>query len=190
MKLATYRWRFLAALLALLPAATAAQHTGDKFLPELVKFVPLRQQPIFTAADGQWDAMIRERGWIMKDDGLWKLWYTGYADKKGPRMLGFATSKDGLAWERHSSNPIHKDDWVEDMMVVKDGGKYWMFAEGADDQAHLLVSDDGVKWKRIGKLDIRMKNGQPIAPGPYGTPTAWKENGVWHLFYERNDLGV
>jgi hypothetical protein len=49
-----------------------------------------------------------------------------------------------------------------------------------------------VKWKRIGLLDIRKKNGQPLSPGPYGTPTAWKdqENGLWHLFYERNDLGI
>jgi predicted GH43/DUF377 family glycosyl hydrolase len=172
------------------PATTAGQHKDDKFPAELVKFVPFRKEPIFAGAQGQWDALNRERGWIMKEEGLWKLWYTGYADTNGTRMLGYATSKDGLSWERHSGNPIYKDHWVEDMMVVKDGGKYWMFAEGKDDQAHLLVSDDGVKWKRIGPLDIRKKNGQPISPGPYGTPTAWKENGVWYLFYERNDLGV
>ena len=27
-------------------------------------------------------------------------------------------------------------------------------------------------------------------PGPYGTPTAWRENNLWYLFYERDDLGV
>ena len=30
----------------------------------------------------------------------------------------------------------------------------------------------------------------PISPGPYGTPTAWFENGTWYLFYERGDQGV
>ena len=40
-------------------------------------------------------------------------------------------------------------------MVVKHDNQYWMFAEGKDDLAHLLVSDDGLAWKRIGLLDIR-----------------------------------
>ena len=75
-------------------------------------------------------------------------------------------------------------------MIVKDDGKYWMFAEGKDDRAHLLVSTDGIAWKRVGQLDIRLKNGKPIADGPFGTPTAWKEKDTWHLFYERDDLGI
>jgi predicted GH43/DUF377 family glycosyl hydrolase len=180
----------LVTLLAPLAAEPKTPIQGDKFPAELVKFVPFSKEPVFGPAKGQWDAMIRERGWIMKEDGIWKMWYTGYASKEGVRLLGYATSKDGIAWTRHPGNPIYKDHWVEDMMIVKDGGKYWMFAEGKDDLAHLLVSDDGVAWKRIGLLDIRKKNGQPISSGPYGTPTAWKEDGVWYLFYERNDLGI
>jgi hypothetical protein len=65
-----------------------------------------------------------------------------------------------------------------------------MFAEGLKDRAHLLESADGIDWKRIGPLDVRLKNGKPISDGPYGTPTAWHENDTWHLFYERRDLGI
>ncbi|HYV37637.1 MAG TPA: hypothetical protein VE988_18170 [Gemmataceae bacterium] len=168
-----------------------ARPVGDPFPAELVKFAPYQKAAIFTAAKAQWDAKIRERGWIMKEGDLWKLWYTGYdGTKDGLRMLGYATSKDGIKWTRHPNNPIYKEHWVEDMMVVKHDGKYWMFAEGKDDLAQLLVSDDGLAWTRIGLLDIRKKDGTPIPPGPYGTPTAWHENGLWHLFYERNDLGI
>ena len=67
---------------------------------------------------------------------------------------------------------------------------YYMFAEGAEDRAQLLTSRDGIDWKRIGHLDIRLKNGDPIPEGPYGTPTAWFEDGAWNLFYERGDRGV
>lgn len=183
------RWSFLVALALLSPSTSAGQQQDEKFPIELVKFVPMRAEPVFTAAKGEWDAKIRERGWIMREAGLWKLWYTGYSEN-GSRMLGYATSKDGTSWSRHTDNPIYKEHWVEDMMIMKDAGKYWMFAEGKDDLAHLLVSEDGIKWKRIGLLDIRKKNGQPIDPGPYGTPTAWKENDAWYLFYERNDLGI
>jgi hypothetical protein len=190
MNLKIYPWILVVAPLAQWPVSAMAQPKDDKFPVELVKFAPLRNEPVFSGTPGQWDALIRERGWIMKEDGIWKLWYSGYIRKGEPCKLGLATSKDGITWTRHPDNPLYQEHWVEDMMIVKDGGKYWMFAEGKDDLAHLLVSDDGVKWKRIGLLDIRKKDGQPISPGPYGTPTAWKENGVWYLFYERNDLGI
>jgi sucrose-6-phosphate hydrolase SacC (GH32 family) len=73
---------------------------------------------------------------------------------------------------------------------VKEGGTYYMFAEGEDDIAQLLTSPDGQRWTRVGPLDIRLKDGAPIPPGPRGTPTVWVEDGVWNLFYERKDEGV
>src|SRR5690242_13045845 len=76
------------------------------------------------------------------------------------------------------------------MMVIREAGKYYMFAEGKNDRAQLLMSDDGLNWTRRGRLDVRKKNGQPILDGPYGTPTAWRENGTWYLFDERSDLGI
>lgn len=164
----------------------------EKFPPELVRYVPYQKAPVFAAAGpGHWDARIRERGWIMRENGIYKLWYTGYLDKKGAVMhLGLATSSDGIHWARHPKNPLYSKHWVEDMMIVKHDSKYYMFAEGKDDLAQLLVSDDGLDWNRIGQLDVRLKNGKPIPPGPYGTPTAWRENDTWHLFYERGDLGI
>ncbi len=155
-------------------------------------FTPAEPNPVFTAAEGQWDTKIRERGWILKDDAGWKLWYTGYDPATQPPMmsLGLATSSDGVTWQRSSQTPIYNDGWVEDIMVVKQDGTYYMFAEGAADQAQLLKSVDGVHWNRVGTLDIRKTNGEPIPPGPFGTPTAYYEDGVWNLFYERRDAGI
>jgi hypothetical protein len=174
------------------PGTRAEPRVGDKFPPELVRFVPARKGPVFTAGGaGKWDAKVRERGWVLRDGGVYKMWYTGYdGTPQGRRMLGHATSPDGIRWSRHPRNPLVKDHWVEDMMVVKDGGKYIMFAEGKADRAHQLVSDDGIGWKRVGPLDVRLRGGKPIPDGPYGTPTVLKENGRWHLFYERGDRGI
>jgi sucrose-6-phosphate hydrolase SacC (GH32 family) len=168
-----------------------AAPADEKFPPELVRFTPLKKEPIFTAEPGQWDAKIRERGWIMKDGDTWKMWYTGYdGTADGLRMLGYATSPDGLKWTRHPRNPLVKDLWIEDMMVVREKDRYLMFAEGKHDRAHLLESADGIAWKSVGKLDVRLKNGKPIPDGPYGTPTVWRENDIWYLFYERGDDGI
>jgi beta-1,2-mannobiose phosphorylase / 1,2-beta-oligomannan phosphorylase len=172
------------------PFATA--RAAEPFPAELTHFEPIAANPVFTAeGEGHWDVKIRERGWILRDGDRWRMWYTGYdGTREGRKMLGYATSRDGLAWQRHPQNPVYKDHWVEDMCVIPHDGTLYMFAEGEQDRAQLLTSRDGIEWTRIGCLDVRLKSGEPIADGPYGTPTAWFENGVWNLFYERGDRGI
>ncbi len=184
-------WSIEVAAQAPSAAGTAASDVAV-FPRELVDFKPYSSNPVFQAAGaGQWDVRIRERGWILKEGDEYRLWYTGYdGTREGQKMLGLATSRDGIHWERHPQNPIYRDHWVEDMMVLKHEGVYYMFAEGAQDQAHLLTSPDGVRWRREGPLDVRLNNGDPIPPGPYGTPFAMVKDGVWHLFYERRDAGI
>jgi hypothetical protein len=143
------------------------------------------------AGDGAWDRKIRERGWIEHDGITWHLWYTGYnEDLSKRRMLGHASSADGVHWTRDPGNPLHDESWVEDMCVVRDGPILRMFAEGEGDRAHQLTSEDGSTWVDRGTLDVRRVDGSPIEPGPFGTPTVWVEDGRWWLFYERGDLGV
>jgi len=183
----------------LLVASSAGALATEPFPAELVAFRPIEGNPVFVAAgEGHWDAKIRERGWILVNphaasgQPAWRMWYTGYdGSREGVRRLGLATSHDGIVWQRYAKNPLLSDLWVEDMMIVPDeDGTLWMFAEGRNDQSQLLTSRDGIDWKRLGSLDVRMADGKPIAAGPYGTPAAWRENGEWFLFYERNDAGV
>ncbi len=175
-------------------AKTPTEVLNAKFPPALAKFDQFNAAtisiPVFGGVPGQWDAKIRERGWIVREGDNYRMWYTGYdGTKEGLRMLGYATSQDGVTWKRHRE-PIYKEHWTEDMIVVPHKGKYYMFAEGKDDQAHLLISLDGVEWRRQGVLDIRMRKGAPIPSGPFGTPVVWFEKGAWNLLYERSDKGV
>jgi sucrose-6-phosphate hydrolase SacC (GH32 family) len=169
-----------------------AAATGQLFPPELVEFTPFGHNPVFQGAGpGHWDEAIRERGWILREDGLYHLWYTGYRfPESNAKSLGYATSTDGIHWERYSGNPIFSGVWTEDMMIVKVDATYHMFAEGVNDEAHMLTSTDRIHWTEKGKLRITKKNGEPIRSGPFGTPTAFHENGTWYLFYERNDAAV
>lgn len=165
----------------------------EVFPDELVSFSAYENNPIFTGTGtGTWDRNIRERGYILKEDDGYHMWYTGFrGDIKDPVMtLGYATSKDGIEWTRYANNPIFTESWVEDMIVIRHDSLYYMFAEGRNDIAHLLTSRDKIKWTDHGSLDIRQTNGQPLSPGPYGTPTVYIEADVWHLYYERNDEGI
>ena len=163
---------------------------GVKFADFMVDFTPYEANPVFqgTGTD-TWDKHIRERGFILKEDGEYKMWYTGYTEDSEPKYLGYATSDDGINWSRYSDEPIFSGKWTEDMFIIKDGGMYYMYAEGTHDIAHLLTSTDGINWQEQGDLVILGAGGESIPP-PYGTPVVWIEDGKWYLFYERNDLGI
>lgn len=179
---------FAATLAALLSGEALAQQLPDA----LLNFKAVQVAPVFSGAVGQWDSLIRERGWIMKSRDRYRMWYTGYNPEVTPTKmkLGYATSSDGIKWTRHPSNPIFDDVWVEDMMIVEQADTLYMFTEGAGDQSQLLTSTDGIRWKRQSTLDVRLADGSPIPAGPFGTPTAWYEDGTWYLFYERRDQGI
>lgn len=167
------------------------QGGSQEFAAEMVRFTPYEQNPVFTGTDTTtWDRHIRERGYILPEDGIYKMWYTGYSGgDDDPKSLGYATSGDGIHWTRYGNNPIFSQKWTEDVFVMKNEGTYYMYAEGKNDVAHLLSSADGINWEEQGDLIIRRQNGDTI-PGPYGTPTVWVENGKWYLFYEINDQAI
>ena len=175
------------------PAGNSETTASDtsQYPSEIIDFAAAEKNPVFSGTGANtWDSVIRERGYILRESGLYHLWYTGYRDINKEKHLGYATSPDGLVWTRYKGNPIFDSGWVEDMSVVKSDSVYYMFAEGRDDIAHLLTSADRIHWKEQGPLDIRQVNGEPISKGAYGTPAVWLEDGVWYLFYERDDRGI
>jgi predicted GH43/DUF377 family glycosyl hydrolase len=169
---------------------TKSDNAAD-FAKEMVEFVPYAHNPIFSGTNATtWDQHIRERGYILFEDSIYKMWYTGYiGGANDSKSLGYATSKDGINWTRYPKNPIFSERWTEDEFVIKNEGTYYMYAEGKDDIAHLLTSDNGIDWQDKGDLILLTTHGDTI-PGPYGTPSAVIENGKWYLFYERNDQGI
>jgi beta-1,2-mannobiose phosphorylase / 1,2-beta-oligomannan phosphorylase len=165
---------------------------SERFPAALTDFISFKSNPVFSGTGTDtWDQKIRERGYILLEDGIYYLWYTGYkGEESAEKHLGLATSTDGLSWTRYKDNPIYDAGWVEDMSVIKHDSKYCMFAEGRGDTAHLLTSTDRINWIEQGQLDIRKSNGEPLSKGAFGTPAIWYEEGVWYLFYEREDLGI
>ncbi len=186
-------------LLILLVAAMSCRNTpktsqnkvNEEFPSEMVSFTPIKNNPVFIGTGSEsWDKKIRERGFILFEGGQYKMWYTGYNDQLAKeRFLGYATSSDGIHWEKYPYNPVFRKKWTEDVFVIKNEGTYYMYAEGEKDVAHWLSSPDGIHWEEQGDLIIQSTKGDTI-PGPYGTPTVWIENGKWYLFYERDDMGI
>src|ERR1700740_3484841 len=111
------------------------------FPDELVHFVSYSKNPVFSGTDtNTWDRHIRERGYILKEDDEYHMWYNGYQNIDAENHLGYATSADGYTWKRYADTSIFSSGWVEDMCVVKSDSLYYMFAEGRGDTAHWLTS--------------------------------------------------
>src|SRR5690348_10489424 len=173
--------------------AAAPDSATSDFPSELVNWKAWPENPIFTAdGPGHWDVTIRERGWVMREGDAWRLWFTGYdGTREGLKMLGYATSQDGVHWTRSPKNPIYRGHWVEDMCIVHQGDTYYMFAESENDNhAEMFTSPDGIDWKWIGTLDVRQTHGTTPARRPCGTPTVWIEGDTWYLMYEWMDKGI
>ena len=179
-------------LTALLFGCTSKKNEVDSEFPsKLVNFVPLKTDAVFAGTgESTWDKMIRERGFVLKEGNEWRLWYTGYnTDSVDTHFLGLATSQDGINWKRYPGNPIYKDSWIEDMIVVNHNNKYYIFAEGRDDIMHWFTSQDGINWNNEGAVKIYTTKGVAIE-GSSGTPTIWIEDDVWYLYYEKRDRGI
>jgi predicted GH43/DUF377 family glycosyl hydrolase len=145
---------------------------------------------------GSWDEHIRERMWVLYEDGIFRAWYAGWQgpyDLERPNLvhLGYATSKDGIHWTKHPSNPIFSKRWTEDMCIVKSDGLYYMFVEDESHDAtviHLMTSKDGLLWEEHGDV-LKGIEGSNWEGGWVGTPIVWKEGKKWIMLYEGGPPG-
>jgi predicted GH43/DUF377 family glycosyl hydrolase len=126
---------------------------------------------------------------------LWKMWYSA-GEQYEPNAIGYATSTDGLHWEKSTANPVlapnQKYEWEQQRVAAAQilfwKGWYYAFYIGFRDIDHAQVglarSKDGVtNWKRhAGNPIIRPTPGGWDADACY-KPFAVHSNGMWRVWY-------
>lgn len=134
---------------------------------------------------------------VIFDDGMYKMWYVGgdfnnYFDTK----IGYATSQDGISWNKSESNPILKrgagSEWdnqtVTSPFVLRSDSIYQMWYMGRDNSSQwregYATSVDGVEWKK--------HPGNPVfSAGSSGSWDAFNavatcilyDEGIYYMFY-------
>jgi len=133
---------------------------------------------------------------------LYRMWYSA-GDQYEPDAIGFATSRDGLSWERHAGNPVFKPDrahpWeqhkVTGAQIEKHGDWYLMFYIGFRDVDHAQIglarSRDGISgWQRYeANPIIRPGNGEWDHDACY-KPYAIFDGQKWLLWYNGRHGGL
>ena len=134
--------------------------------------------------------------------GLYRMWYSG-GDQYEPDAIGFATSQDGIKWERSAANPVFRPDprraWeqhkVTGAQIVKHGDWYLMFYIGFRDVDHAQIglarSRDGVSgWERHPANPVIRPGMDRWDHDAVYKPYAVLDGGTWLLWYNGRRGGV
>ncbi|WP_214072989.1 family 43 glycosylhydrolase [Mucilaginibacter sp. dw_454] len=136
-----------------------------------------------------------------KEAKVFKMWYSG-GEQYEPDAIGYATSKDGLHWEKYTGNPVFANDpshtWeqakVTACQVIKENGQYYMFYIGFRDidyaQIGMAKSKDGItNWVRYSGNPI-IKPGNGWDASAVYKPFAIYDGKQWLLWYNGRHDGV
>jgi len=107
------------------------------------------------SASGAWDDDQLASPCVIFDQGLYKMWFSGYDGSVW--KIGYATSTNGNSWTKYGSNPVlsgSSGEWdangVRDPWVLKLGNTYHMWYIGWITTSGYYVghatSSDGTSW--------------------------------------------
>jgi predicted GH43/DUF377 family glycosyl hydrolase len=154
------------------------------------------KQPVLVSQDA-WEGVAVMCPHVMWDSHrhLWKMWYSG-GEQYEPNAIGYATSKDGLQWEKYKANPVLVPDpqyaWEKNRVTAAQvlfwKGWFYAFYIGFRDVDHAQIgmarSKDGITgWVRhAGNPIVRPTPGGWDADACY-KPFAVYAEGGWKLWY-------
>lgn len=135
---------------------------------------------------------------VLYEDGIYKMWYAA-GETYEPNVLAYATSRDGIKWEKSRINPIftkdksnvYEQDRVGGCQVIKteDMG-YLMFYIGYEniDKAQICAahSENGITgWEKLAENPVvTPDDGMWDADACYKPSFLWdKKNNRWLLWY-------
>jgi predicted GH43/DUF377 family glycosyl hydrolase len=148
--------------------------------------------PVLTPGPGLWDSHDVGSPFVIKDGDIYKMWYLGSPDANVNWNIGYATSSDGITWQKHPDPVLEyvRFTWEESlssMYVLKDGDTLRMWY--ADDGLGIsglgyASSTDGINWSKCEENPV-------LRPGLSGewddegiiVPSVIHEDGKYRLWY-------
>ena len=163
--------------------STTSKHAriGYATSPDGVTWMKHPTYVLDIGASGAWDEDGVGEGCVIKDGGTYKMWFGG-SDSGQWWRTGYATSTDGIVWNKYSGNPIlsegasgNWDEWAASApAVIKDGSTYHMLYGGIDSyniaRIGYATSSDGKNWTK--------STGNPFITE--GTGSVWDNGDVYH----------
>jgi beta-1,2-mannobiose phosphorylase / 1,2-beta-oligomannan phosphorylase len=122
--------------------------------------------PVLTPTQGDWDAYTVIAPYVLRENGQYKMWYSGSATPAFLLRIGYATSPDGINWTKHPSNPVLEPGsalWESEsvtypcIMPYSNGYKMWYGGYSTSETGiGYATSPDGITWEKY--------TGNPVLP--------------------------
>jgi hypothetical protein len=146
---------------------------------------PFAHPILYPGNNGTWDSWAVHPGAVFKDDdGVYKMYYSGYSDQYSQWHIGLATSTDGINWEKYTQPILYGTSGWEYQIgatsIIKKAGIYYLYYSGRG----LPYYKIGVATSRNG-INFTKFQGNPILTNE----KYWEANGVAHAsVIEQNGL--
>jgi len=144
-------------------------------------------------APGEPDDGSADSGSVMFDDGMYKVWYSGY-DGNNWRLL-YSTSPDGLVWTKHGivvdlgPPGSYDDEYAMAPSVLKNNftGTYemWYVGQSISSYGWRILhanSTDGITWQKQGVAISKTPSRSVAHPNVH-----LDNNGVYRMWYSEYD---
>jgi predicted GH43/DUF377 family glycosyl hydrolase len=117
--------------------------------------------PVLDVGSGSaWDSQSLEATFVIKEDGIYKMWYSARGASDDYWRTGYATSTNGITWTKYTGNPVldvGTQYWNNRMAyspsVLHEDNLYkmWLVAAGDDGSGWTpyiayATSSDGLDW--------------------------------------------
>ncbi|MBS4027140.1 MAG: T9SS type A sorting domain-containing protein [Ignavibacteriales bacterium] len=150
--------------------------------------------PIITRGQlGSWDAEKASEPFIIKDNGIFKMWYAG--DNGTVTSIGYATSLDGIHWSKYAQNPILiKDTSLSEVegvgmpVITKVESVYYMLYSmigiNGVQKIGYANSLDGIHWQKYAGNPVLSRGNSGEWDSENIAPSCLTyKNGKFHLWY-------
>ena len=115
---------------------------------------PISHPVLNPGALGSWDSHTVAPGPVIKERGIYKMYYQGYSDPNESSQIGLATSSDGKTWQKYPTPVLTGSAaWerqISPQSLVKREGTYYLYYVGRDKvyrgKIGLATSYDGISW--------------------------------------------
>lgn len=140
----------------------------------------------------EWEKIVN-RASVLKKDHIWYMWYTGQNENQS--MVGLATSKDGIHFERYEGNPVFIPSETYELQSVMNPCVMWdenekifkmWYSAGEKYEPDVLcyaTSEDGIHWTKYKDNPIFQKSSNEYDKAKVGGCDVIKQSDTYMMFY-------
>ena len=146
--------------------------------------------PVLLPGDStSWDAGAVSPGAVIKDNGIYKMFYFGAHDPHQAWSIGLATSTDGIHWTKYPNPIIKPENWEYSIgtdEVIKVNNIYYIYYSNYNPSfgygMSVATSSDGINWTKYSGNPILVANQPWEGIGAYYSTVIY-ENGLFKMVY-------